>query len=273
MYDGCRVANRYVVDRLIGSGNFGQVFHAADERGGPVAIKFLHPMFPATDGEVFLAAGRRQGSVRSPRVVEVRETGVLDEVPYHVMELVGENGRTQTMEQWRATAPDRRERLSMAAGVADGLAVAHAAGVVHGDLSPTNVLLTGANQPKIGDFGLISLVEPKPGESRTFRFAGASQYAAPERLSRPGATTMSDVYSLGVCVFVLLFDRLPVKGSSHAELYVAHFFDGGATTAAGSSELPGAAALFDRMLAREPQGRPSAAEVAYALRRLVDGGG
>ena len=146
------------------------------------------------------------------------------------------------------------EALRFVASVADALAAAHRAGVIHGNLVPANVI-DGPAGVKVTDFGLSALRERLPDE----RFQSVLSYAAPERLSGGPATTASDMYSLGV-LFVACLSGIAAAGTS-GSLPV--------TDPASDPVTPGLAALWAACLGASPRDRPSAAHVAFMSRQAL----
>ena len=146
------------------------------------------------------------------------------------------------------------EALRFVASVADALAAAHRAGVIHGNLVPANVI-DGPAGVKVTDFGLSALRDRPPDE----RFQSVLSYAAPERLSGGPATTASDMYSLGV-LFVACLSGIAAAGTS-GSLPV--------TDPASDPVTPGLAALWAACLGASPRERPSAAHVAFMSRQAL----
>ena len=107
----------------------------------------------------------------------------------------------------------------MAVGIAEGLAAAHRFGIVHRDLKPDNVLVTPAGYPKIADFGLAKAVQPEA--SAKTRVAGTPHFMAPELFNGEEATPASDVFALGVCLYVMLTGRHPFEGNNLSGLAAA----------------------------------------------------
>src|SRR5207248_7461048 len=146
------------------------------------------------------------------------------------------------------------EALRFVASVADALAAAHRAGVIHGNLVPANVI-DGPAGVKVTDFGLSVLRERPPDE----RFQSVLSYAAPERLSGGPATTASDMYSLGV-LFVACLSGIAAAGTSGSPPV---------TNPATDPVTPDLAALWAACLGASPRERPSAAHVAFMSRQAL----
>lgn len=181
----------YHVETLLGSGGMGVVYRALDTKlNRPVAIKFLADPFAG------LAARRRferevrtASSLNHPHIVTVHDTGEFDGRPYLVTELV-DGG---TLRDWVSAQHGWRETVELLVGVADALAAAHDAGVLHRDVKPENILITKRGYAKLGDFGLAKLwgraaaddATATKTETRTQPgvVAGTVAYMSPEQAS------------------------------------------------------------------------------------------
>ena len=219
---------RYQLERELGRGGMAVVYAARDvAMQRRVALKVLAAHLAGDDAfrARFLREARIAGSLSHPNLVRVYDIDEYDGQPCIVMELL-EGG---TLEDGNLTPAE-------AARVADGLAYAHARGVVHRDLKPGNLLRTLDGVVKIADFGIARAAE----ETRMTQIGtvlGTLRYLAPEQAAGQAVGPAADVYSLGVVLNELL-DRKPAD----------------------------VRAIVDRCLEQDPQLRPSAADVAAALR-------
>ena len=203
---------QFRIKSLAGRGGMGAVYRAWQpglER--PVAIKLLAPTL--TDDDLFRDRFRREarmlGRLHHPGIVEVHDTGETDDGQlYYVMEFVGGTDLAQRMEGGRVPWPEAVEMLRQ---MADALAHAHAAGVVHRDVKPSNVLLTESGGVKIADFGLAAPREP--GVSLALTLTGTAlgtvEYAAPEQMEGRVVDQRADIFSLGVIGYELLTGGRP----------------------------------------------------------------
>jgi eukaryotic-like serine/threonine-protein kinase len=241
----------------IGGGATGAVWRAVDERSGrEVAVKTLaaHQVGDAVAQARFRLAARTLTQLSHPAIAQVYEYGDGDlgggiMVPYIVRELVS----GQTLEQRLRSGPlPAADALRTVGAVADALAVAHRAGLVHGNIEPANIVL-GPAGVRVTDFGLAVLRGQRPGVPAR----GPLAYPAPELASGSVATPASDMYSLGV-VFVACLTG--IAGSA----------PGGAAAAAGADPVPSSlAGLWAACLGANPQDRPSAAHVAVMSRQIT----
>ncbi|MEV0720178.1 serine/threonine-protein kinase [Asanoa sp. NPDC050611] len=254
---GLRLHDRFLLVGRIGVGGMAEVWRADDTvLGRPVAVKVLNPSVGshttirlATHREARAAAGLTHPNIT--RVYDYGEAALPGGglAPYLVMELVEGGDLAERLAAgplpWPAAA-------AIAAQVAAGLAAAHAAGVVHCDIKPGNVMLTPGGV-KILDFGIAGLAGTPDGDLRY----GTVGYCAPERLAGADPTPAGDVYAVGVLLAEALVGRRPE--SAHG---VARF-----------PMLPGVPPALTRLgaacLAADPAARPTAAEVSDALGDLA----
>src|SRR5205085_5453763 len=181
------LADRYQLRGLIGRGGMGEVWAARDLRlERDVAVKRLSPHLASEPGvrERFEAEARAAAGLNHPNVVAVFDSGEHDGVPFLVMELLP--GRTLADELADGPlAPERARRIG--AEVAAALAASHAAGVLHRDVKPGNVLLAADGTAKVGDFGIAKSTEGLD-LTTTGTIVGTAAYLAPERLAGAPAT-------------------------------------------------------------------------------------
>jgi serine/threonine-protein kinase len=180
----------------------------------PVAVKFLLPEMAARDDirRRFEAEARAAASLSDPHAVAVYDTGEHEGLPYIVMErLPGE-----TLADRIATGPQDPVWVRQVAGeVLVALGAAHAAGLVHRDVKPGNILITADNHTKVADFGIAKTLEASDGSldlTGTGQLLGTPAYLPPERLDGGPATAQSDLYSLGVVLYEALTGKCPFPG-------------------------------------------------------------
>ena len=259
---GARVAGRYRIVRLLGRGGMGEVYEAQDEAlGVDVALKALTPERAARgDGDRFDREVTLARAIAHPNVCRTFDLTVdADGRRYVTMELVA---GPSLADRLRDGPLPPAEVGAIVDGLIAGLGAAHAAGVIHRDLKPGNVLFAG-DRPVITDFGLAR----HEGDERASAsdFAGTPAYMAPEQMVGRRVSTAVDVYALGVVAFEMLTGRLPFSASSAATRPAGALVRGPLPSVGGA-----AAARWDRLIAActavEPARRPTAARLA-ALRR------
>jgi tetratricopeptide (TPR) repeat protein len=222
--DENRIGGRYVVGKILGRGGFGTVCLAQDvELERPIALKLLHRgrIDDATLGRHDVLAGeaRSLARVNHPNVVTVFDVGVSNGRTYLAMEYVpGPNLRRFLGDDH---PPAKRLQLLLQAG--RGLVAAHAAGIVHRDFKPENVLVGLDGRVRVGDFGLARTVAGMPTDEedgaatvdgKASRFAGTPVYMAPELLDGHVADARSDQYAFFVAVYEAAYGRRPYAAQS-----------------------------------------------------------
>ncbi len=260
----------YDVRRPLGHGGMGIVFEARQQSlDRSVALKLLPPE-AVRDNEAlrrFQNEARAASSLNHPHICTIIDFGTHEEQPFLVMELV--QGRT--LAALSAEPPDVPRTTALARQIAEALAAAHDAGIVHRDIKPANVMVRDDGYVKVLDFGLARLM-PTPGpdrggyESRSGVVVGTPRYMSPEQLRGEQVGPASDVFSLGIVVYELLTGKHPFaldgRGVSLASALAAE----AAKPSAENRDVPPALeALVLSMLEREPERRPTMAQVAAAL--------
>jgi serine/threonine protein kinase len=217
----------YKIDRHLGSGGMGDVFRAVDTKlNRPVAIKFLSsPLADAAGRRRFQREAQLASSLNHPHIVTVYDAGDFEDHQYLVTEFV-DGG---TLEEWaRQEKRGWREIVELLIGVADGLASAHAAGILHRDIKPANVLVAKNGYAKLADFGLARLQQPAgpDGTAATLIDAqtvpgilvGTIRYMSPEQALGDTIDWRSDIFSFGVVLYETLAGEHPFSGTTDLQL-------------------------------------------------------
>ncbi|MFQ5806776.1 MAG: serine/threonine-protein kinase, partial [Phycisphaerae bacterium] len=216
----------------LGAGGMGEVYRAKDTRlDREVAIKVL-PEHMAKDPEVLARFEREAKAVAAlshPNILAIHDVGSERGVPFAVMELL--EGETLRDRLRRAALPWRRA-VEIAVGISDGLAAAHAKGIIHHDLKPTNLFLTSDGVVKILDFGLARTVEPVAPEERADASTialetkprtvmGTVAYMSPEQVQGAPPDARSDIFSFGCVLYEMVTGSRPFAGKTSAETMAA----------------------------------------------------
>jgi eukaryotic-like serine/threonine-protein kinase len=266
-----RLMGRYTLVGGIGRGGMSEVWRAHDlVLGRPVAIKVLAPEL--TSDPALRAALWREAQAAArlshPHVARIYDYGEASlggarSVACLVMEVI----EGQSLAERLSAGPLRWiQATRIGAQVAAALAAAHAAGIVHRDVKPGNVMLT-ATGAKVLDFGIAALPGVSPEHDRGLLF-GTPAYAAPERLKRAPANPAGDVYSLGALLYETLTGRPPLPIATWAEAARIHARRTGPVSPHVAGLPPEASGLVMACLAADPVRRPSAAQVAVRLARV-----
>ena len=256
--EGEPVGSGYTLTDRIGAGAMGQVWRAADRDGEPVAIKILRTELAGDAGVVnkFLQERQLLQRVAGPNVVAVRDLVAEGSNLAIVMDLVdGHDLRAELVRRGTFTPADAALLLS---GVLNGLAAVHAAGIVHADIKPENILLDGAT-PRISDFGVSRFVEE--AATTTSTVIGTPEYLAPEVADGSSPTITSDLYAVGIMAYELLCGVTPFAGGSPLAVLRRHV-EQAPTRPAGIPDPLWE--LIDGLISKNPDDRPTSAAMTRA---------
>jgi tetratricopeptide (TPR) repeat protein/TolB-like protein len=265
---GTRVADRYVIERLLGIGGMGLVYKARDEALAiDVALKVLRPDLAADPD--WVARFRRElllaRDVSHRNVVRIHDIGEHDGLRFITMQYVE---GSSLAERLGATGRlDPASAVPIAAQLADALHHAHLAGVVHRDLKPANVLLGEDGTAYLGDFGVARSRDRSDGLTRAGSVVGTPDYLSPEQVSGDPVDGRSDVYALGIVLYEMLTGELPFRGGTQTEV-LAQRLTGNVRRVAdsGVEVAPWLEAVIRRCLERDPAARwATAGELRDAL--------
>jgi YVTN family beta-propeller protein len=248
----------YRVEELIGRGGMGEVYRAHDGRlDRNVALKILAPRYADDDGfrERLLRESRLAASLDHSNVVPVYDAGEADAGFYLAMRYVEGADLRAVLRREGALAPARA--LEIVSQVAGALDAAHAKGLVHRDVKPSNVLIDERGHCYLADFGLTQSASDR-GQATDGSLLGTVAYVAPEQIRGDEVAGRADVYALGCMLFECLTGEGPFRRPSEVATLYAHLEEDPPSASARHSALPPAIdAVFARALAKEPDERHS----------------
>ena len=252
---GTLVDNRYAVISRLARGGMSTVYLAVDQRlDREVALKVLHPHLAADEN--FLGRLGREAKAAArlshPHVVGVLDQGNDGTTAYLVMEYIKGHTLRDVIRDRGALPP--RLALALIDPVVEGLGAAHAAGFIHRDVKPENVLIADDGRIKIGDFGLARAVT---SSTSTGALIGTVAYISPELVLGKPADARSDVYSVGIMLYEMLTGRQPFEGEVPIQVAYQHV---NGTVGPPSDQVPGLAGEVDELVqwctANDPENRP-----------------
>jgi len=268
----------YEIQAPLGAGGMGEVYRARDARlERDVAIKVL-PAQLAQDAHAlarFYREVRAVAALSHPNILTIYDIGTDQGVTFAVIELL--EGQTLGG-RLKLGVIDWRNAVEIATAIADGLAAAHAKGIIHRDIKPENIFLTADGGVKILDFGLARLearnVTPQPGvpilETQPGLLMGTVAYMSPEQVRGQPADARSDIFALGCLLYEIVMGRRPFLGHTAADTMAAILHESPPALSQSGRERP---TELDRLLLsclkKAPAERfQSARDLALALRNL-----
>lgn len=219
-----QVIDRYILVEKLGSGGMGEVFkghHAAMDQYRAVKILPPHLSQHPELVERFLREARRGAALVHPNIVRLEHVGQQDGLYYLVMDFVPGHSLRQLIDDHGTLAPEHAARILVQ--VCRALTYAHAAGVIHRDVKPSNILVEESGQALLTDFGIARWpVAEEPGLTARGETVGTPEYMAPERIRGEPVDGRSDVYSLGVVLYEALTGELPFMARSPSSIKRQH---------------------------------------------------
>jgi serine/threonine-protein kinase len=267
-----KIGSRYTAHQILGRGSAGTVW-LGEGPDGPVAIKLLREDL-ASDEELvgrFVQERTALLKLEHPNVVSVRDLVVDGNDLALVMDLVRGTDLRTRLDRERRLAPEAA--VAMVADVADGLAAAHAAGVVHRDVKPENVLLDmqgplgpgGSHRALLTDFGVAKLIDT-PRRTRATKIIGTPDYLAPEIVEGLPPRASVDIYALATVLYELLAGFTPFGGGHPGAVLRRHVTETVVPLPGIPDELW---QLIVQCLAKAPASRLRASELGARLRELL----
>jgi serine/threonine-protein kinase len=267
------LAGRYSIERELGRGGMGIVYLAREVAlDRPVAIKLLPPDLAgsAERRSRFVREARLAASLSHPNIVPIHAVEERDGMVWFVMTYV--DGETLGERVRRAGPLPASDAARVLREVAWALGHAHARGIVHRDVKPDNILLErGTGRALVTDFGIARATGHEPAESGPHP-VGTPQYMSPEQSAGEPLDARSDLYSLGVTMYVSLTGTLPFAGSTAMALMAQHAAAPVPRLADARAGIPAAlASAVERCLAKKPDERfDSAEELSAAVSGVRD---
>lgn len=266
--------HRYRITSPLASGGMGRVFEGMDERlRRAVAIKLLREELLSDENfyERFRREALSAAGLSHPSIASIFDYGEQDGTPYIVMELVRGPDLARVLALDGPLEP--RRAADIALEVLDALDLAHASGVVHRDVKPGNVLLCGWDRVKVTDFGIAKAA----GASRltsTGIVLGSAHYMSPEQVDGGAATSLSDIYAVGILLYEMLVGAPPFSGQSLLQVAEGHL---AGHVPAPSHANPQAPPVLDELVLRATAVDPlrrfeSAPAMAAPLREALETG-
>lgn len=270
--EGITVGGRYELQAYLATGGMAAVFRGWDHRlGRPVAVKTLRLLDAAepVDVERFRREARAAAALRSPKIVEVYDFFADQGCYYLVMELVEGINLKQRIATHGPLDP--AEALAIAIEVCQGLEVAHAAGFIHRDIKPQNILLGDDGTIKLTDFGIVH-VPWAPRFTAGGIVLGTADYVSPEQAQGLALAPTTDLYSLGVVLYEALTGTLPFTGTTPVAVAMQHAAELAPPLRERNPDIPAAVErVVLRALRKDPATRyPTARAMAAALRAALD---
>jgi tetratricopeptide (TPR) repeat protein len=262
---------KYQIQNVIGRGAMGTVYEALDPTlQRTVALKTVS----SREGEGperrarFLREAQAAGRLRHPNIVTVYDVGEENGQPYIAMEYVGGTDLEHVIQERRAMPVEWK--IDVLRQICEGLAHAHASGIVHRDVKPANVRVSAEGEVKIVDFG-IALV-PSAAAKRTGHLIGTPHYMAPEQIAGREVDGRADIFSVGAIAYELLCYRKPFEAESLSGVVskIAHEQLAPDASALPGADYPGLPAVILKAMAKDPAARyQKLEEMRDALEALV----
>src|ERR671914_1007418 len=261
------LSNRYRLERRLATGGMGEVWEATDELLiRPVAVKLLRHEYISDEAarSRFRAEARFAAALQHGGIAQVYDYGEQDDLAYLVMELVPGEPLSKILIRNKALSTEAA--LDLVSQAARALQVAHGAGIIHRDIKPGNLMVTGDGTVKITDFGIA-----RNGQVSELTQAGmvmgTAHYVSPEQASGKDITPATDLYSLGVVAYECLAGRPPFDADSAVAIALKHVRE---TPPELPPEVPAPVReLVRQLLSKDPASRPGGAQEVAARAYMI----
>ncbi|NUP07194.1 MAG: protein kinase [Polyangiaceae bacterium] len=274
-FQGKLLAERYRLESLLAEGGMGQVWiarHLSLDIQVAVKIMLATALSNSALRTRFEREAKACAQLRSPHVVQVFDYGVHEDLPFLVMELL--DGEDLTSLCSKQTSFTLEEAANLVSQAAKGLSAAHACGIVHRDVKPSNLFMArlGTDRVlKVLDFGIAKIFDDGPKMTRTNVVLGSPSYMSPEQLLGGEVDVRTDVWALGVVAFLLVTGELPFRGPTPLDVgYKIRIGDRPKPSSIVPSLGEPMDALFERALALNAEKRhASVVELAEDFSRIA----
>ena len=267
------LGGRYQMEARIGAGGMAEVFRGFDPvLNRTVAIKVLNPQFArdASFVERFRREAQAAARLNQPNIVAVYDTGADDGTQFIVMEFI--EGRTlgEFMESGRKPTPVQAAEIAQK--ICAALAAAHAAGVIHRDIKPGNVMVTRDGTVKVMDFGIARVLGPETAP-QTSAVLGTASYLSPEQAQGGPVDARTDIYSLGAVLYEMLAGRPPFMGDTPVAVAYKQVNETPVVPSQLNPDVPARLdAVVMKALSKNPSNRyQTADEFSADLERVIKG--
>jgi serine/threonine protein kinase len=255
-----QTVGNYDLLEKIAEGGMGTVYKArARDSGMIVAVKIVPPSMAANPVLLkrFEQEFRAASILDHPNIVRALDYGTQNNSPYLVMELVDGESLGQRLERQRRLS--EAESIRIIAQVAQGLHKAHKQGLIHRDVKPDNILLTGDGQAKLADLGLVKEIEADLNLTRTGRGLGTPHFMAPEQFrNAKNADVRCDIYSMAATLYMMVTGELPFKSCGPLDAWMKKVHN---ELAPARSVVPSLSERIDwairRAMSADPNQRPA----------------
>ena len=268
------VDNRYRLRQPLGSGGMAEVFLAHDDiLDRDVALKVMSGRYAGDDEfvERFRREAQSAAALSHPNIVSIFDRGEADDGTYYIAMEYLPGGTLKDHILKRGALPPRTA-AAVALQIAEALRAAHESDVIHRDIKPHNILITGTGDVKVTDFG-IARAASSSTMTRTGHILGTAHYISPEQAMGEPVGPASDLYSLGVVLYEMLTGEMPFDADTPLGIAMKHVNGHLVPPQVLNSEVPdGVNAVTVRLLAKDPEDRYATdAELIEDLERVVAG--